>query len=220
MQCAECHVLRSETIWLVRSQKLRNSKLQQQSPITRGKTIEELFEQHSEKLFTYLRQHTQSREDAEDILVETFMAALAESKFTHLSETAQIAWLWRVAHNKVVDAFRKATFRRNVSLEQATETICEDEARDPEQMALRQDEEREIHDLVHHLPETQQEMLQLRFGYGLHCGEIAAILGKREDAVRAMLSRTMNSLRQLYVQRSSISQHGRSDKRDYNGEER
>jgi DNA-directed RNA polymerase specialized sigma24 family protein len=63
-------------------------------------------------------------------------------------------------------------------------------------------------------------MLQLRFGYGLHCGEIAAILGKREDAVRAMLSRTMNSLRQLYVQRSSISQYGRSDKRDYNGEER
>ena len=64
--------------------------------------MEELFEQHSEKLFTYLRQHTQSREDAEDILVETFMAALGETKFAHLSETAQIAWLWRVARNKVV----------------------------------------------------------------------------------------------------------------------
>jgi DNA-directed RNA polymerase specialized sigma24 family protein len=61
--------------------------------------MEELFEQHSEKLFTYLRQHTQSREDAEDILVETFMAALGETKFAHLSETAQIAWLWRVARN-------------------------------------------------------------------------------------------------------------------------
>jgi hypothetical protein len=55
--------------------------LQQQSPTNRGRTIEDLFEQHSEKLFTYLRQHAQSREDAEDILVETFMAALAETKF-------------------------------------------------------------------------------------------------------------------------------------------
>ena len=194
--------------------------MQQQGPTTRGRTIEELFEQHSEKLFTYLRQHTQSREDAEDILVETFMAALAEIKFARLAETAQVAWLWRVARNKVVDAFRKATFRRNVSLEQAGEAICEDEVRDPEQMALRRDEQRAVHDLLHHLPATQQEILRLRFGYDLHCGEIAAILGKREDAVRAMLSRSMNSLRQMYVQHSSVSQHGSSDKGHSSVEER
>ena len=188
--------------------------MQKQRPPTRGQAVEELFEQQSEKLFAYLRQHTSSREDAEDMLVETFIAAMAETKFAHLSETAQVSWLWRVARNKAVDAFRKATARRNVPLELAGEKICEDEARDPEQMALRQDEEREIHDLVHTLPELQQELLRLRFGSGLHCGEIAAILGKREDAVRAMLSRTMNSLRQLYAQRSSIAQHSKSDKHD------
>ena len=176
--------------------------------------MEELFKQQSEKLFAYLRQHTSSREDAEDMLVETFMAALAETKFAHLSETAQVAWLWRVARNKAVDAFRKATSRRNVPLELANETICEDEARDPEQAALRQDEEREMRDLVHALPELQQELLRLRFGSGLHCGEIATILGKREDAVRAMLSRAMNSLRQLYAQRSSIAQHSKPGKHD------
>jgi RNA polymerase sigma-70 factor (ECF subfamily) len=147
------------------------------------------------------------------------MAALAETKFTHLSATAQIAWLWRVARNKAVDAFRKVSTRRNVPLELASETICEDEARDPEQVALRQDEEREIHDLVHTLPELQQEILRLRFGFGLHCGEIAAILGKREDAVRAMLSRTMNSLRQLYARRSSIAQYSRPDIHGWNEEE-
>jgi RNA polymerase sigma factor (sigma-70 family) len=190
--------------------------LQQQSPPNRGQTVEELFEQQSEKLFAYLCQHTQLREDAEDILVETFMAALAETKFAHLSETAQVAWLWRVARNKVVDIIRKATSRHNVPLELASETICEDEARDPEQVALRQDEEREIYDLVYTLPELQQEILRLRFGFGLHCGEIAAILGKREDAVRAMLSRTMNSLRQLYARRSSIAQRNRPDKHGLN----
>lgn len=188
--------------------------MQHYSPTTTGQIMEELFAQHSEKLFTYLRQHTPSREDAEDLLVETFMAALAEAKFAHLSETAQIAWLWRVAHNKVVDAFRKATVRRDIPLEQADETLCEDEARGPEQMALRRDEEREIQDLLYLLSEPQREMLRLRFGYDLRCGEIAAILGKREDAVRAMLSRTMNSLRQLYGQRSSISQHSEPGKHD------
>ena len=125
-----------------------------------------------------------------------------------------------MARNKAADAFRKATSRPNVPLELASETICEDEARDPEQVALKQDEEREIHDLVCTLPELQQEILRLRFGFGLHCGEIAAILGKREDAVRAMLSRTMNSLRQLYARRSSIAQRNRPDKHGLNeGEE-
>jgi RNA polymerase sigma factor (sigma-70 family) len=193
--------------------------LQQQSPTGRDQAVEGLFEQQSEKLFAYLRQHTQSREDAEDILVEAFMAALAETKFAHLSETAQIAWLWRVARNKVVDTIRKATSRHTVPLELVSETVCEDEARDPEQVALRQDEEREIHDLVHTLPELQQEILRLRFGFGLHCGEIATILGKREDAVRAMLSRTMNSLRQLYAHRSSIAQYSRPGKHGWNEEE-
>lgn len=190
--------------------------MQQESTTGSGQAVEELFEQHSEKLFAYLRQHTQSREDAEDILVETFMAALAETKFAHLSESVQVAWLWRVARNKVADAFRKATLRRSVPLEQADETPCEEEARDPEQVALRQDEEREVHDLLHTLPELQQEVLRLRFGYDLHCGEIAAILGKREDAVRAMLSHTMNTLRQLYAQRSSIAQHSGLDKHGLN----
>lgn len=140
------------------------------------------------------------------------MAALAETKFEHLSEIAQVAWLWRVARNKAVDAFRKAAFRRHVPWQQIDEALYEDEAREPEQVALRRDEEHEIHDLLHSLPEAQQEILRLRFGYDLRCREIAAIVGKREDAVRAMLSRSMNSLRQLYVRHLSISQDSKSNK--------
>lgn len=185
--------------------------MQHQSLTGGGQTVEELFEQHAEKLLIYLRQHAPSREDAEDILVDTFMAALAEAKFAHLPASGQVAWLWRVARNKVVDTFRKTTLRRSVSLEQGDETLSEEEARDPEQVALRRDEEREIHDLLQTLPKLQREVLRLRFGYDLHCGEIAAILGKREDAVRTMLSRTMNTLRQLYAQRSSIAQYDRAD---------
>ncbi len=174
---------------------LKDRKLKQSDPITSSRTVEELFERHSETLFAYLRQHTQTREDAEDILVEAFLTALADTKFAHLSEAIQVAWLWRVAHNKIVDAFRKATVRRNMSLEQADEAISEDETQDPVQMALRQDETREIRDLLQHLSAQQQEILRLRFSADLRCGEIATILGKREIAVRTMLSRTMNLLR-------------------------
>jgi RNA polymerase sigma factor (sigma-70 family) len=190
--------------------------MQQNDSTGRSNAIEELFERHAETLFTFLRLHAPLREDAEDILVETFTVALAEAKFARLCEAEQTAWLWRVARNKVVDAFRKANVRRNASLEQAEETICEDETGDPEQMALRHDEAREVDDLLQHLSAQQQEVLRLRFGCDLRCSEIALILGKRESTVRTMLSRSLNLLRQLYFHRlptSSYSEPGKTSRR-------
>jgi RNA polymerase sigma-70 factor (ECF subfamily) len=175
--------------------------MQQHSPASVGATTEELFERHSATIFTYLRQHTRSREDAEDILVDTFLAAMEDRKFARLPESSQVAWLWRVARNKTVDAFRQAAARPGMSLEleQGDEMISEDEAQDPEQVALRQDEAQQVRDLLRRLSPLQQELLQLRFGHDLRCAEIGAMLGKREQAVRTMLSRTMNILRTKYM---------------------
>lgn len=176
--------------------------MQQHKPAAAvGATTEELFEHHSAPIFTYLRQHTRSREDAEDILVDTFLAAMEDRQFARLPESSQVAWLWRVARNKTVNAFRQAAVRHGTSLEQVDETISEEETQDPEQMALRQDEVRQVRDLLRRLPPLQQDLLRLRFGYDLRCAEIAAILGKREQAVRTMLSRTLKLLRTQYTRR-------------------
>jgi RNA polymerase sigma factor (sigma-70 family) len=166
--------------------------MQQHKPTaTVGTTTEELFERHSASIFTYLRQHTREREDAGDILVDTFLAAMEDREFARLPESSQVAWLWRVARNKTVNVFRQAAVRRGTSLEQVDETISEEETQDPEQMSLRQDEVRQVRDLLRQLPPLQQDLLRLRFGYDLRCTEIAVILGKREQAVRTMLSRTI-----------------------------
>ena len=176
--------------------------MQQHQPVAGvGATTEELFERHSAPIFTYLRQHTHTREDAEDLLVETFLAAMEDRHFARLPESSQVAWLWRVARNKSVNAFRQAAVRRGTSWEQVDETMAEEETQDPEQMALRQDEVQQVRDLLRQLPPLQQDLLRLRFGYDLHCTEIAAILGKREQAVRTMLSRTLKLLRTKYTRR-------------------
>jgi RNA polymerase sigma-70 factor, ECF subfamily len=48
------------------------------------------------------------------------------------------------------------------------------------------------------LPPVQQHILQLRYGDGLRCAEIALLLDKREEAVRKLLSRCTLALRQVY----------------------
>jgi RNA polymerase sigma-70 factor (ECF subfamily) len=167
----------------------------QHQPAKEDALADRLYECHAAAIFTYLRQHALSREDAEDILVDTFLAAIENEQLAQLSAQAQGAWLWRVAHNKVVDTFRRASVRRSIPLELVAETLLEDETCGPEQMVVRQDV---VRSLLRRLSPLQQEVMWLRFGYNLRSAEIASILDKQEAAVRTMLSRTINLLRSAY----------------------
>lgn len=157
-----------------------------------------LYRCHAPALLTYLRLHTPSREDAEDLLVDTFLAALENTHFSRLSEEEQRRWLWRVAHNKVADCYRGTARRTQVPLDQIAETIFDEEERAPEEVALRDDAYRHLRECIKHLPQLQQQVLRLRFVNGMRCTEIATLLGKRDGAVRMLLSRTLNLLRSLY----------------------
>jgi DNA-directed RNA polymerase specialized sigma24 family protein len=63
-----------------------------------------LYNQHAPTIFAYLRFHTSSREDAEDLLLEVFLAALEFEQILERSEEKQRAWLRSVAHHKMVDS--------------------------------------------------------------------------------------------------------------------
>jgi RNA polymerase sigma factor (sigma-70 family) len=53
--------------------------------------------------------------------------------------------------------------------------------------------------LVARLPQEQQEVLALHFAAGLQSSEIGEVVGKRADAVRALLSRAMRRLREEWM---------------------
>jgi RNA polymerase sigma-70 factor, ECF subfamily len=159
-----------------------------------------MYSRHAPGIFAYLCRHIPSREDAEDILLEVFLAALEHSRFPTLSEKEQQAWLWAVARNKVVDHYRRATRHPSATLQQVAETVFENEECAPEQVTLRHEEYARLHATLKELPSLQQEVLRLRFGNDLRCAEIAAILEKSEGSVRMLLSRTLKFLRAIYEQ--------------------
>ncbi len=158
-----------------------------------------VYQRYAPALFAYMYRQTASREDAEDILLEVFLAALERGDFLTASEKEQQAWLWRVARNKVADHYRRFICHPSISLKEVTETIDEDEEMAPEQVALRQEEYARLHTTLKELSPLQQEVLQLRFGHGLTCPEIALVVEKSEGAVRMLLSRTLKQLRSIYT---------------------
>ncbi len=161
-------------------------------------TMANFYEKHAPPIFAYLRMHTTTHEDADDLLVEIFLKALEYSSFNDLSEREQRAWLWRVTRNRVIDYYRKTYRRQMFSLEAFTETPFQDMLSDPEQSILRQEEYAQLRVHISKLSAMQQNILQLHFIYGLRSTEIALVLGKRDGAVRALLARALNTLRRLY----------------------
>jgi RNA polymerase sigma factor (sigma-70 family) len=166
-----------------------------------------LYESYGQVIFGYLRLHMHSLEDAEDLLLEVFLAALQHDNLAALSPGEQLAWLRRVAHNKLVNVYRRASRSPQVALDSIVETTLAEEG--PEQLALRQEEQRQVRASIQKLPALQQQILQLRYGDGLRCSEIALLLNKREGAVRKLLSRSILFLRQFH-QQTEGENHARS----------
>src|SRR5258707_13480093 len=77
-----------------------------------------LYRKHAPALLTYVRMCVPSPEDAEDLVVEVFMAALEHAQFAALSEKEKQLWLWRVTRNKVIDAYRRGKNRHKRALDQ------------------------------------------------------------------------------------------------------
>src|SRR5258707_7537035 len=150
-----------------------------------------------------------SPEDAEDLVVVVFLAAIEHAKFAALSEKEKQLWLWRVTRNKVIDAYRRAKTRQNVTLEHVAEGLFEDEMSSPEYAALRQEDYMDLYAHMQSLPPLQQQILRMRFGQDLSCSEIATTLGKQENVVRVTLSRSLNLLRKIYRRRREEQEHDR-----------
>jgi len=169
-----------------------------------------LYRKYAPGILTYVRLRISSQEDAEDLVVDVFLAALENAKFATLSEKAQQMWLWRVTRNKVIDAYRRAKTRQNVTLDQVADGLFEDEMVSPEYSALQQEDYMDLSAHLQRLPTLQQEILRMRFGQDLSCGEIATALGKQENMVRVTLSRSLNLLRKIYQRRGEEQEHGRA----------
>ncbi len=168
-----------------------------------GSIIDELYRRHSPALFAFLRQHTASSEDAEDLLLEVFIAALKYQGLLTLPEERQLAWLWRVARNKTIDNYRRNARRPVLALDQIEDQLFVDEDLAPESLAQRQDEYHRLRATLETLTPLQREVLYLRFADDLRCSEIAQVLGRSEGAIRVQLMRTLQHLRAIYTKRWS-----------------
>ena len=149
-------------------------------------------------IFQYLLQQVSNVQDAEDILLEVFVAALKDKSLSNLPSGRQLAWLKSVARNKVIDRYRQGALLIVLPIDQALE--LEDTALTPEQYTELKENFERLYQSIAQLKPLQQELISLRYRNGLRFFEIAAILEKPEATVRQLLRRTLQRLRIIYDQ--------------------
>jgi RNA polymerase sigma-70 factor (ECF subfamily) len=164
----------------------------------------ELYDQYYPKIFGYVLRRTTNVEAAQDITSETFLKALRKLWQFRWRNVPFSSWLYRIATNEINQYFRKAEYKKSISMEELQEQGFElISPHDPESELIEAQEKLkqyqdflEIQEKIVRLPAKYQEVIALRFFEQKQIKEIAEILGKKEGTVKSLLHRAVEKLRE------------------------
>ena len=143
---------------------------------------------------------------AEDICSEVWLAVARGLRRFRGGEAEFRAWLFTIAHRRVVDHRRASARRPTVSLEAGMEPCDEG---DPESEFLRAGSAEDVRRLVGSLPPEQATAILLRVLAGLSASEAAEVMGKKPGAVRVL---THRGLQRLATRLSPARSQGHQEK--------
>jgi RNA polymerase sigma-70 factor (ECF subfamily) len=159
--------------------------------------LSELYDRYELKIFSYIYRRTNDQTLAEDLTAQVFLKMLEAIRNERAWHSSFSGWLYRIAHNLVIDHYRRRDRQQQVALDDAP--ILPDFTENPVETAeLRIDAEM-LRAAIRRLTEDQAQVVSLRFLEGYSFGEIAEMMDKTEGAVKALQHRAFATLRQ-YLQ--------------------
>ncbi len=159
-----------------------------------------LYDRYFPRIHAYVRYRVSSREDSQDLIADVFLRALhGLPSFQWQRAGSFSAWLFRIAHNRVVDHYRQHEHAIDEPEQMSDLEELRGQAPRPDEILTRQEVFERIRALVSTLSPRRQEVITLRFFGGLRNYEIAEILGLDERTVAAHLSRGLQDLKGKYT---------------------
>lgn len=158
--------------------------------------LAQIYDTYSAKIYAYIYRHVGDAHRAEDLTSSVFMKMLEALERDKFARDALQSWLYRIAHNVIVDDVRKRQRRPISTLHDGLALPPES---NPDFMVGQQLESEELLQAIDQLTEVQRDVIILRFGEGLTAPQVANILDKTEEAVRALQRRGLANLRKYYV---------------------
>ncbi len=163
--------------------------------------VGDLYDQHQPHIYRYVWSRVRHSQTAEDLTGEIFTRMVKNLPRYKVTEMPFRAWLYRIAHNLVVDYYRgqDGRYPTPLPLDQVEHTrekmiTTRDEASVAEVVDQKMTVEL-IEQALDHIDPAQREVVVLRFLTGLPLKEVAQSLNKSVAAVKSLQHRGLAALR-------------------------
>lgn len=160
----------------------------------------DLYELFLDELYRYIFYRINNEVEAEDLTEIVFLKAW-EGLPGYRGDVPFKAWIYRIAHNSVVDYYR----RRGRTTPLDEEAYLVEENDQPEQQAISQESSSQLVRAISKLSPLHQDVLILRFVNGYGAAETADIMEKSAGTVRVLQHRALKALRGFLAAEESSS---------------
>jgi len=144
------------------------------------KAFEALLMRHKDRVHRFILMKLKDADLIEDIFQETFIKVINTLKKGNYNEEGKfLPWALRIAHNLIIDYFRKANRVRFVSETTYKDSdfnifdVLSDQSLNIEQLIIKDELETQMVDLVRFLPKSQRDVLEMRIFQELSFQDIA-----------------------------------------------
>lgn len=170
-----------------------------------------LLEKHQSQIFHYILSKIKNRDLSNDIFQDTFIKVIRTLKSGNYNEEGKfLPWVMRIAHNLVIDHFRRESKVRMIS-ESSSNTeefnifsVIRDEGLNVEQQISKNELEAQVSNFIDYLPDSQRDILMMRIYQDMSFKEIAQI---KEISINTALGRMRYAVMNI---RKMMEKHGMS----------
>lgn len=159
--------------------------------------LSELYDRYEMKIYNYIYRRTSDQALSEDLTAQVFLKMLEAIHNERAWHSSFSGWLYRIAHNLVIDHYRTRDRQKQISLDETPN--MPDLGASPVRAAEIALDGEALRGAIRRLTDEQAQVISLRFLEGYSFGEIAEIMDKTEGAVKALQHRAVATLRQLLV---------------------
>ena len=154
--------------------------------------FEKIYEDYYDRVYKYVFTMLLNREEAEDIVSETFILAYENYDRYDPAVSSPATWLSRIAHNRAVNMLKSAARRKRADMP----SYYEAEDNSPDTAAESEDRELVLR-LYAMLQAEEREFLNMRYAMGLSDSEVAELLGLNTKTVNKRYQRLLARCRRL-----------------------
>jgi len=169
--------------------------------------LEKLIHRHKSRIYAYILMVVKDKELAEDLFQDTFIKVINTIRSGQYKEEGKfIQWVMRIAHNLIIDHFRKSN--RLPLIENSREYDIFEKVRIPvesvEEMIITEQIHKDVKKLIEYLPKEQKEVLVLRHYADMSFKDIAELTDVSINTALGRMRYALINLRKLVKEKEVI----------------